>query len=266
MKIIAFVAKSIVGSLWLQQVVGGQSEESKGLREADHRVEGQRLTNCVGDRNTFSAGHGGCTTYVAGDKNHDFCASDCDRNGKTAAQTCSECLVCRDDTSRDYTSYMPAASYKDVLIMNPPEHSRTYSSVYANDASHKLSKINSAQGWRAGSKRVGECMEIDLGKETRIAGVATQPLRDDSLVRLGHEEPTKIRVEYSLDGYTYKTFQNFNITPFVDAAVITRTIFPAKVTARYIKITILAYIRWPSMRAGIILSERNDEFQLLSAE
>ena len=109
-------------------------------------------------------------------------------------------------------------------------------------------------------------MVIDLGKEAIIAGVATQSRRDGALVRDGHQVPTKIRVEYSSDKSTYTTIQNFNITLFADSAVITRSEFPTDVTARYIKITILAYNYYPSMRAGIILSERNDEFQLLSAE
>jgi len=258
MKIIAFVAKSIVGSLWLQQVVGGKSEESKGLRGADHiadhRVEGQTLPSCVGDRKTFNASFGNCFRYVTGSQNyyyttnHIYCASDRDSNGKSAAQTCSECLACQ-----DHLLHIPAAAYKVLTIMNPPEHSRTYSSVYANDAGHKRSMINSAQAWSAGSKKTGDWMVIDLGKEAIIAGVATQAR--NMPVNSSHQEPTKIRVEYSSDKSTYTTIQDFNITPFVDAAVITRSEFPTEVTARYIKITILAYIHHPSMRAGIILSK-----------
>jgi len=254
MKIIAFVAKSIVGSLWLQQVVGGQSEESKGLRGADHiadhRVEGQTLPGCVGNRKTFHSGFGYCFIYVAGTTNHIYCASDRDCDGKSPAQTCSECLACR-----DHLLHIPSAAYKVLTIMNPPEHSRTYSSVYANDAGHKRSMINSAQAWSAGSKKTGDWMVIDLGKEAIIAGVATQARNQPELVKNGHQEVTKIRVEYSSDKSTYTTIQDFNITPFVDAAVITRSEFPTEVTARYIKITILAYNHHPSMRAGIILSK-----------
>jgi len=253
MKIIAFVAKSIVGSLWLQQVVGGQSEESKGLRGADHiadhRVEGQTLASCVGDRNTFNASFGNCLTYVVGRRNHDFCASDKDSNGKSAAQTCSECLVCWDNLL-----HIPAAAYKVLTIINPPEQSRTYSSVF-NNGNHKRSMINSPQAWSAGRLSPGEWMVIDLGKEAIIAGVATQARNQPELVKNGHQEVTKIRVEYSSDKSTYTTIQDFNITPFVDAAVITRSEFPTEVTARYIKITILAYNHHPSMRAGIILSK-----------
>ena len=126
--------------------------------------------------------------------------------------------------------------------------------------------INSPQAWSAGRLSPGEWMVIDLGKEAIIAGVATQARNQPELLKSGHQEPTKIRVEYSSDKSTYTTIQDFNITPFVDAAVITRSEFPTEVTARYIKITILAYLHHPSMRAGIILSERNDESQLLSAE
>jgi len=262
MKIIAFVAKSIVGSLWLQQVVGGQSEESKGLRGADHiadhRVEGQTLTSCVGDRKTFNTSYGNCFTYAAGQRNHDYCARDKDSNGKSAAQTCSECLVCWDNLL-----HIPAAAYKVLTIINPPEQSRTYSSVF-NNGNHKRSMINSPQAWSAGRLSPGEWMVIDLGKEAIIAGVATQSRY--TLARDEHQGPTKIRVQYSSDKSTYTTIQNFNITLFADSAVITRSEFPTDVTARYIKITILAYNIYPSMRAGIILSERNDEFQLLSAE
>jgi len=259
MKIIAFVAKSIVGSLWLQQVVGGKSEESKGLRGADHiadhRVEGQTLPSCVGDRKTFNASFGNCFRYVTGSqnyyytRNHIYCASDRDSNGNSAAQTCSECLACQ-----DHLLHIPAAAYKVLTIMNPPEHSRTYSSAFVND-DYKRSMINSAQAWSAGRKKTGEWMVIDLGKESIIAGVATQARNQPELVKNGHQEVTKIRVAYSSDKFTYTTIQDFNITPFVDAAVITRSEFPREVTARYIKITILAYNHHPSMRAGIILSK-----------
>ena len=60
---------------------------------------------------------------------------------------------------------------------NPPETSRSYSTVYGSQApgtGHARSMINSAQAWSAGPNTVGQWMQMDVGSIKYITGVKTQ--------------------------------------------------------------------------------------------
>lgn len=60
---------------------------------------------------------------------------------------------------------------------NPPESSRTYSSIWSGDAigtGHAQSMINSAQAWSAQHNQVDEWMQMDLGSTKYVTGVQTQ--------------------------------------------------------------------------------------------
>jgi len=48
---------------------------------------------CVGDRNTWDSGWGGCTTYGPGSTNHPYCDKD-QSGGLYCQEACSECGVC----------------------------------------------------------------------------------------------------------------------------------------------------------------------------
>ena len=64
---------------------------------------------------------------------------------------------------------------KDEL--NPPESSRTYSSVFSNETpgvGHARSMLDSDQAWSAAHNVVDQWMEIDMGAKNFIAGVVVQ--------------------------------------------------------------------------------------------
>jgi hypothetical protein len=61
--------------------------------------------------------------------------------------------------------------------INPAEQSRSYSSVWGNDAigtDHARSMINSGQAWSAQTNEVGQWMEIDAGSNQYIVGIQVQ--------------------------------------------------------------------------------------------
>ena len=62
-------------------------------------------------------------------------------------------------------------------FLNPPEPSRTYSSIHSGESpgvGHGRSTIDSAQGWSSATNRQGEWMQIDLGSVQNVTGVTTQ--------------------------------------------------------------------------------------------
>merc|ERR1719201_3180286 len=62
-----------------------------------------------------------------------------------------------------------------------PEGARVYSSIYANDkpgVGHGRSCLDSPQAWSALNNVVGEWMQLDLGEEKTVAGIAIQPRKD----------------------------------------------------------------------------------------
>jgi hypothetical protein len=56
---------------------------------------------CIGDRYTWDAGEGGCSTYdvLAPGNNNEFCDADFDINNDIANTVCSECGMCADITT-----------------------------------------------------------------------------------------------------------------------------------------------------------------------
>ena len=62
-------------------------------------------------------------------------------------------------------------------FLNPPESSRSYSSVWDGESPGEpqaRSMINSSQGWSSGTNQQGEWMQIDLGSVQNVIGVTTQ--------------------------------------------------------------------------------------------
>jgi hypothetical protein len=52
------------------------------------------VISCLGDRNTWNAGYGDCTTYAPGQGNADYCGDT--SGGLSGYQACSECGTCAD--------------------------------------------------------------------------------------------------------------------------------------------------------------------------
>ena len=72
----------------------------------------------------------------------------------------------------DYVTSMELELSGSAMAFNVPETSRTYSSVY-NDGmlGHKLSMIDSNNGWISNLLPGGDWMLIDLGSEKEFDGL-----------------------------------------------------------------------------------------------
>lgn len=68
-------------------------EEQGGLAAAQ--------PECVGDRATYDAGYGSCSSYALGAANHGWCNQDVDADGNVAEGVCSECGVCGTEVDSD---------------------------------------------------------------------------------------------------------------------------------------------------------------------
>merc|ERR1719355_379653 len=88
------------------------------------------------------------------------------------------------------------AKAKRLRVVNPPERSRRYSSIWGNNrigTGHARSMLDSPQAWSARWNRVGQWMQIDLGAVKTVSGVVTQGRRQGQWV-------TRYYVKYSTDG------------------------------------------------------------------
>ena len=66
---------------------------------------------------------------------------------------------------------------KQATLWNPPETSRSYSSIWNNDAigtEHARSMIDGYQAWSARVNQVGQWMLIDLGENVAVGALAIQ--------------------------------------------------------------------------------------------
>lgn len=143
-------------------------------------------------------------------------------------------------------------SYDLSFLVNPPELSRYYSSVFGNTergTSNAQSMLDSPKGWDGGSASSGEWMKIDLGGMFRVVGVVTQGRNDVS------QWVTKISIEYSTLDSTYIPIVETSDGEFTaNSDQSTKKVnFHQPVMARYIKIYVQDYNSHPSMRAGVMV-------------
>lgn len=134
---------------------------------------------------------------------------------------------------------------------NPPEDSRTYSSVWNGNAigkGHARSMLDSQQAWSAKHNRAGEWMQIDLGKVIPVVGVVTQQRHDID------QRVTKFTLQYSEDASAWIEIRGEFIghqekAQTKDGKVEHRF---AQVHARYVKFSVVEWNRHISMRAGVL--------------
>lgn len=141
---------------------------------------------------------------------------------------------------------------QSVQLLNPPEQSRSYSSVWANDAAgtgHARSMLDSPQGWsnagNEGPAWLRDWMQIDLGSAKYIAGIVVQG-------RVANIQwPTQYKIQHSLDGIVFAELpETFVGTSDADTRAYATLRTPLQ--ARYVRILPKAWVGRPSMRAGIV--------------
>ena len=145
-----------------------------------------------------------------------------------------------------------------LTILNPPENSRWYSSVYANSArgtGFAQSMINSPEAWSAGtpyptpqSYAGKEWMYINAGAEHVIHGVVTQGRHNGQLV-------TSYKVHVYRNGWVpvLNEAGSSTFTGNTDKHTQVWQRFRNPETARYVKFTPLSWIAHISMRAGLLI-------------
>jgi hypothetical protein len=135
-------------------------------------------------------------------------------------------------------------------ILDPPEHSRSYSSVWGNDTLghvHARSTLDSQQGWSAGQNHAGQWMTIDAGFETEIHGVVLQS-RLNSWQMI-----TKFKLLTSVDGHHFTYVENGRDFAGNNHYNVKNTVRIAPVKARYVRIEVLGWREHISARAALMV-------------
>ena len=142
--------------------------------------------------------------------------------------------------------------------LNPPEEARHYSSVWEGDAAgtgHARSMLDSQQAWSAQRNHVGEWMVMDAGSEMRLVGVV--------VAGRGHsgtdQVVEKLRMDVSNDGSTWREVSEARgvVTGLVPDRPTRKVnlLFATEVSARYVRLTVLAWRGHISLRAGLLLAK-----------
>ena len=150
----------------------------------------------------------------------------------------------------------------DRSVLNPPERDRTYSSTKDNDApgtGSSRSMLNSPQAWSAETaEQATEWMQIYAGGATAVFGVRNQP-------RVQYDEKVKaFTVQYSADDFMWSDVDGGAI--FTSTSGNFDALFAMPVTAQYIRITVQGFVKWPSMRAGLLVHLTTEEKEAKDAE
>jgi len=111
------------------------------------------------------------------------------------------------------------------------------------------SRLDSGHSWYPSNRRVGDWLQIDLGKPCLIAGVVTQGRHGQTYQRV-----TEYTVELSLDALVWislnVTFDAHSERADISDHVV--NLFSKGHLARYAKITIEGYDEHPAMRANVL--------------
>jgi len=162
----------------------------------------------------------------------------------TASNT--ECTITCD------AGFVPVKEH-EATVLDTPEASRSYSSVWSNDAigsGHALSRLNSGQAWSTSGKPAGSYMTIDLGETKVVTGVVTQPRTGDT----NSQRVTAYTVSCSIDGTTYvqdDTVYSGNQRGESACTMVTNSLTTA-LSCRYVRLTVVSYYGHMSMRADVM--------------
>ena len=110
-------------------------------------------------------------------------------------------------------------------------------------------------GWVAGGGSTGEWIQVDLGEDTLLTGVVTQPRGNNCC---GPQYVSSYRVQYSSDGVSFTEIPTvFNGPTADDFAAGQNTkvnvFFSELITARYVRFVVETHVGAVAMRAGVLL-------------
>jgi len=156
-------------------------------------------------------------------------------------------------------SEVPELGRSAEEVVNPPEASRSYSSVLCNDAVGAglcCSCLDSIAVWSAQINEVGQWMEIDLGGEARVVGVVTQGRCG------GVQWVKKFVVKLSVDGREWGNVLGEFDGGRPDEKSEAR--FASPLAARYVRLVVTSWEGHISMRAGVIVSRSSSSLSQAS--
>ena len=138
------------------------------------------------------------------------------------------------------------------MLMNPPESSRAYSSVWEHLS---RSMLNSNIGWSAQEATAGQWMQIDLGRNMEVSGLMIQGRAD-----YPQQWVSKIKVQYftqRLKAAWVPEKNEMETAEFLIPNTSSNSIcFDHRfVFARYLRIFVQEWNEWPSMRAGVYVKD-----------
>jgi len=137
-------------------------------------------------------------------------------------------------------------------VVNPPEHARRYSGVIGASpvgTGAAQSMLGSKQAWSAALLQPGEWLVMDLGRISGIAGAVIQGRADSA------EWVTKYYALYGNDGVSFTEVNGTGTWTGTDKdlEVQTQYIFDAPVLGRFLRLEVIEWSGWISMRAGAIV-------------
>jgi len=144
----------------------------------------------------------------------------------------------------------PAGSFEETRVLNPPYIQRKYSSIFQPDNLDKSLLDDIGSSWSAQSNSVWEWMEIETGQPIQIVEIILQSR--GGIATWQQQYVTEFRVEYRL-GDTLGVGVVLPGTFSMINGLKKEHIFPAPIYARYIRIVVLQWNGYLSMRAALIV-------------
>ena len=179
------------------------------------------------------------------------------------------CMLTNKTLHSSYTTMLilPGWSINKFLIpAGVPENKRDYSTRYNNDdigTGCARSVIDSPQAWSAKKNEAGECeagewIQLDLGKERRVAGTVIQPrFRNETI-----QYVTEYTVSTSLDGQSWTAVPG-KYNGLAEGTKENKFSNGAIVVTRYVRMTVTKWINHISLRADVLIAAgkyiRNDK-------
>jgi len=199
---------------------------------------------------TFKAASGSAACAAYGCPANQF-------SSEVAANIQAVCWACPTDALSLPASTAPAAcqcragTYEETRVLNPPFEQRSYSSFATGTPVHTNSLLDdlfARFAWAAAENTIGQYMDIDVGNPMYIVGLITQG-RGSSWSQQWVKE---FRLEYRLDN----TVGSNVVLPgtFLRTSTVKgEHIFTTPIYARYIRIIVLDWNSYISMRAALIV-------------
>ena len=144
----------------------------------------------------------------------------------------------------------PAGQYQETRVLNPPEGSRSYSSVHSQTPSNPghafsiLDGLHETTCWIP-TTTANSWMQIDAGAPMLITGVITQ----------GRSEGTQYATAFTLQAMMLSSDTPIAVTGSFSMTDGSKKVhmLTTPIYARYVRILPTSFLTWPAMRAALVV-------------